>query len=479
MPFISTKWLNELHNLKYLVLGSSTTVHGPYVTIELSTPLFSLQEIEIKTVSVVIFEGKLCHTFPSLNSVVISDANINLFPRSLALHDCLFLKTLDLSGSISDINLKHLNISIPSLEELTLARNELTSIEQILFVKAPNLTSLNLTDNKIQIIGTVIATAFKHLIDLSINGNDVVSLSGIEGLTYLKHLNAARNQITDVLPCLTSNGPVLMTLDLSNNPFSCTCDIEHFRKWIISDQRTWLQPGIYNCATPKSLKGVSISAIKLDCRSHTAFYLGISIPSAIVFCMIIVCLILYRWHIKYKLFLLYRNYHPFPDINDNFEMLPLGLQYHAYIAYNENSDDDAWVMNDLQPNMEEGPEPVKLCIKRRDFIPGHSLIESISENIRRSCKTIIVLSPNFVESNWCLHEMEIAKIRFLDENLDVIILVLLGEIPHNKMILSLHHLLCKKDYLKWPNDRAGQRLFWQRLRQEIKEPSQVDHRFCM
>ena len=48
----------------------------------------------------------------------------------------------------------------------------------------------------------------------------------------------------------------------------------------------------------------------------------------------------------------------------------LQLQYHAYIAYNENSEDDAWVINDLQPNMEEGPEPVKLCIKRRDFVPG-------------------------------------------------------------------------------------------------------------
>ena len=193
--------------------------------------------------------------------------------------------------------------------------------------------------------------------------------------------------------------------------------------------------------------------------------------------MITICLIRYRWHVKYKLFLLYRNYQPFPENDNDFEMLQ--LQYHAYIAYNENSEDDAWVMNDLQPSMEEGPEPVKLCIKSRDFIPGHSLIESISENIHQSRKTIIVLSPSFVESNWCHHELEIAKMRLIDENLDVIILVLLREIPNNKMPLSLRHLLCKKDYFKWPNDRAGQRLFWQRLRQEIKEPAQVDHRYCM
>ena len=127
-------------------------------------------------------------------------------------------------------------------------------------------------------------------------------------------------------------------------------------------------------------------------------------------------------------------------------------------------------MNNLQPCMEEGPEPVKLCIKSRDFIPGHSLIESISENIHRSRKTILVLSPNFVESNWCHHEMEMAKMMLLDVNLDVIILVLLHIISENKMTLSLRQLLCKKEYLKWPKDRAGQRLFWQSLRQELKSP---------
>ena len=129
--------------------------------------------------------------------------------------------------------------------------------------------------------------------------------------------------------------------------------------------------------------------------------------------------------------------------------------------------------------MEQGPEPVQLCIKSRDFVPGHSLIESISEKIQQSRKTILVLSPKFVESEWCYHEMEMAKLRLLDENLDVIILVLLKEVPNNMITLSLRQLLCKKEYLKWPKDRPGQRLFWQRLRQELKTPIEIDRRFCM
>ena len=198
-----------------------------------------------------------------------------------------------------------------------------------------------------------------------------------------------------------------MQYPVSDNPLSCTCDIEKLRKWIDFNTNTWLQTGLYNCATPESLLGISVSEVELDCRSFTPFYISVSIPFVILFCVLIIFLIRYRWHIKYKLFFLCRNDYPFPENNEDFEMLR--LQYHAYIAYNKTSDDDAWVMNELQLNMEEGPESVKLCIKSRNFIPEHSLTESISENIQQSRKTILVLSPNFVESKWCYHEMKMAK----------------------------------------------------------------------
>ena len=485
---LPTGWLHLLRNLKYLVLGRFRSL-SYVVEINLPLSLPSLQIFELKnavkeiTAFAVEFKTNFCSTFPNIATVIIYNTKIYNFPYSQALHKCYFLKELDLSGSIDSINsldLMHTYVNISSLKDLTLARNGLESIEQIFFIHAPNLTSLNLSDNKIKNIDSAITYAFKRLIYLIIDGNALVSLSGIEHLTFLKHLDVGRNQINEVPLWLTSpttSELVLVTLDLSRNPFSCTCKIEHFRKWMVSDTNTWLHPGEYNCATPVRLEGISVSADELDCRSFTAFYVGVSIPFVILFCVLIIFLIRYRWHIKNKLFLLYRNYRPFPEINEDFEMLQ--LQYHAYIAYNENSEDDVWVLNDLQPNMEEDPEPVKLCIKSRDFIPGHSLILSISENIQRSRKTILVLSPNFVESEWCYHEMEMAKMRLLDEHLDVMVLVLLKDIPNNKITLSLRQLLCKKEYLKWPKDRAGQRLFWQRLGQELKAPVQIDRRFCM
>ena len=76
-------------------------------------------------------------------------------------------------------------------------------------------------------------------------------LSDLEHLTYLKHLNAARNKITEVplrLVSATRSVPVLITLDLSEKPFSCTYEIEHFKTWIVSNTDTWLKDAsrIYN-----------------------------------------------------------------------------------------------------------------------------------------------------------------------------------------------------------------------------------------
>ena len=468
---INITWVNEFQKLNYLFLKST----GPQNILDVSRhSTFSVQKLNIIDFTIIF---PACSAFPNLEFLTMDNNVINNFPADLALHECSNLRVLSLSRFDSNINSfdeKHLNITFPFLQILKITQNKVPSFKPILSIKAPKLKLLDISSNLIKSIDIGIGQVFPNLTHLNISDNAIVSLSGLENCKFLEYLIAAGNQINVVPPWLLSS---LKTLDLSNNLFTCSCDILPFKNWILFDNKTWLIPGEYVCASPDELIGISITAIDLDCRSHTAFYLAVSIPSALVLCIGIILLIHYRWHIKYKLFLLYRNYYPRPDNNEeDFEMLQ--LRYHAYVSYNDESRiDDDWVMNDLQPNMEEGPEPQKLFIKNRDFMPGQSLIEGISENIQQSRKTILVLSPRFVESQWCRHEMEMAQMRLLDEHLDVLVLVLLQEIPNDKMTLSLRKLLCKKKYLKWPKDRAGQRLFWQRLRQELKAPVQVDRRF--
>ena len=199
--------------------------------------------------------------------------------------------------------------------------------------------------------------------------------------------------------------------------------------------------------------------------------------------MIIAFTIRYRWHIKYQLFLIcnrrrLKNHVNIQDGGNEEEThIP---KYDAYVVYAEDCvNDERWVIDDLGPNLEEGREPFQLCIKGRDFIPGSSILDSISESILHSRRTILVLSEAFVESEWCYFEMQMAQMRLFAENRDVLILVMLEEIPDEKLTLFLRQLLCKLDYFVWPDDRIGQNLFWKRLRVELKKPVCVNHRYSI
>ena len=152
-------------------------------------------------------------------------------------------------------------------------------------------------------------------------------------------------------------------------------------------------------------------------------------------------------------------------------------EYHAYVSYDETSEqDDRWVFDELRVHLEQGPEPLRLCIKARDFIPGDTILEAICNSIQKSRRTILVLTPRFVQSEWCYFEMQMARMRLFHENRDVLTLVLLEEIPDEQLTMSLRQLFCKKEILVFPEDNAGQNLFWQRLRAELKLPVLVDRR---
>ena len=323
LPSQSIKWITKLQKLNHLYLESI----GPATFQKLSTvsTLLNLQKLDIN--SFMIYFSP-CFCYPNLESLTMDNNFMRNFPADLALHKCTNLRVLSMSCFQSDTNSldeKHLNITFPFMHTLKIIQNKMTSVKLILSIKAPKLKILDISSNSIKVIDIEIGQKFPNLTHLNISDNAVVSLSGLENCKLLEHLNAAVNQITVVSAGIFSS---LITLDLRKNPFTCSCDILPFKKWIISDNATWLIPGEYVCASPEALKGISITAIDLDCRSHTAFYLAVSIPLALVLCIGIILLIHYQWHIKYKLFLLYRNYYPFPDNNEDFEMLQ--LQYHAY-----------------------------------------------------------------------------------------------------------------------------------------------------
>ncbi|CAB1335894.1 unnamed protein product [Coregonus sp. 'balchen'] len=75
------------------------------------------------------------------------------------------------------------------------------------------------------------------------------------------------------------------------------------------------------------------------------------------------------------------------------------LCYDAFVSYSER--DAEWVEEFLVPELENSQPPLSLCLHKRDFLPGHWIMDNIINAMDRSRRTLFVLSEHFVHSEWC------------------------------------------------------------------------------
>jgi len=76
------------------------------------------------------------------------------------------------------------------------------------------------------------------------------------------------------------------------------------------------------------------------------------------------------------------------------------FQYDAFISYSH--EDSAWVRDMLLPRLED--EGLRACIDFRDFEPGVASLVNMENAVEHSRKTLIVLTPAWVESEWTAFE---------------------------------------------------------------------------
>ena len=136
------------------------------------------------------------------------------------------------------------------------------------------------------------------------------------------------------------------------------------------------------------------------------------------------------------------------------------FMFDAFVIYSD--EDSVFVHNTLLPKLEDDGG-FRLCVHFRDFQPGKIIADNIAENMGKSRMAIVVLSKYFCESRWCKFELMIAQDRWLNNESDALLLVMLEDIESDHMTADLRALIRTTTYIMWTEDNLGQRLFWDQI----------------
>ena len=102
---------------------------------------------------------------------------------------------------------------------------------------------------------------------------------------------------------------------------------------------------------------------------------------------------------------------------------------------------------------------LRVCIDFQDFSAGAYIIENIADAISFSRKTIAVLSPDFVESDWCQKELMMASTQIRNRHKVIPIMYRGCQVPR---------FLCDLTYLDWCNEDV-RGTFWDQLIRTIDD----------
>jgi len=424
--------------------------------------------------------------------------------------DKLFLSSNNLAAQMAEDATGEVFKYYPNLTELHLDKNSMKSLPSEVFSHVLNLVMLNLSGNSLRL--------------LEFNFDDMRSLRILDISD-----NLITNIFSDTLVKLNamierSN----LSLNLLGNPIQCSCDSLDFLRWILKTQHHLIAFSQYACiygnklnnsVTFDNLAEIILPDLSFRCSTKTALQVaGGLLALFIVIVSISVAAYRLRWDI-HVCFLRFRT-----SRKDFVEYVEIQRPYKfdAFIIYDK--DDQRWVQEELEVNLcpalfdrggasnndhegvsnnpqegvsnndqegvsnndqegvsfndqegvsnndQEGVSNtasniLRLCIHGKHFTPGEPIIQNIMVAIQTSRKIVVILSSNFLGSNWCDYELELSNLECVSRGFNIIVPILLEEFEATStMSVKLRYILRNQTYLQWPNNRSGKEKFWEQLR---------------
>ncbi|XP_012235817.2 protein toll isoform X1 [Linepithema humile] len=290
---------------------------------------------------------------------------------------------------------------------------------------------------------------------VSHNNISEISLDGLN--TTIKVLELHNNNILRIPPKVLDflkNSTHLNTLTLHENPWICDCDAKDFLNFIQTKFQMISEVDKVMCDGNNMI--ISEMTVTDFCPFDTAAIISISVAIALLGLIIgTFGLLYYKYQEQIKIWLFAHQWCLWFVTE---EELDKDKQYDAFVSFSHKDDD--FIMDELVPKLESGPTPFKLCLHYRDWLAGEWIPDNIARSVENSRRTIVVLSPNFLDSVWGRMEFRAAHCQALSDGRARVILILYGDIgPTNDLDPELKAYLSMNTYVEW-----GDPWFWDKLR---------------
>ncbi|XP_050390287.2 toll-like receptor 4, partial [Patella vulgata] len=388
--------------------------------------------------------------------------------------------------------IKHLNLSnnfcneiypgffceFKSLETLDLHNNYLESAicsdtNGTLFSKLTQLKEINLSYNKIWFIPKSLFRGLIKCEKIDLSHNNLLSkdfIFTIRHMVNLTYIDFETNGLRFINESMQRELEISgnLTVDFSDNRFYCICDSLSFLHWMFSTRRlNFNNFDNYECDFTNGTivtfanKELIFNELNIKCRKALWFFFG-ALGGTLILVVIIIGAITYRfrWKLRYLYYSATRS-NKIHHGNDSFE-------YDAFISYSEDA--RLFVDQTMRFKVEE-EAGLRLCLHKRDFLPSLPIAEGIVTAVKTSRKTILVMSPDFIKSYWCLYEMNMADMESQHTGRDMLLILFYKHIKYDKIPSTVMYQIKSHTYIEYPNednDSGEMDIFWNNFKIAIE-----------
>ncbi|CAC5425107.1 unnamed protein product [Mytilus coruscus] len=457
---------NRLNDDSLLNLMRDMVLHDELQVLKMTNSFPHVLEYNPAYLTVLLKGTKIEEIYVNNNSFVEAYGNENNFMLPTTLKVCDFsnnklgkfyfgmtyLSTLNLRNNSLGTYLsseRYTNYVKTELREVDISDNLIYDLSYSVFHGHVKTVKINLSKNKL----TDVTFDLSHLVSLEELDLSHNNISGISSQATMDTLHKLSKQLK---------------INLLNNVLKCSCKNLQFLQWMNANLDMFILNDKYQCRLdnnnvvyPTNVNDIVIQLEK-ECNSHTTLIICLSIGITIALIILLSGLMFrFRWKLRYLYYMTRHKYTVFKSIQSSST-----YKYDAFISYATEETD--FVVNEIIPNL-ECDDIMKLCVHQRDFLPGEEITQNITNGIHQSRRTICILTRSFLDSYYCMFELNMARMEsiYSRDGQNILFLIFYEQLRPIDLPLVILELVQKQSYIEYPNDEQGNVVFWGKIKESL------------